>query len=108
MITTTESTSVYFKLVITEHGEEIARAHLFLVQNDLHDTPYGLLEDVYVSESHRGKGLGTKLVQEVIAKAKEQSCYKLIATSRFGREAVHRLYKDLGFIQHGIEFRMDI
>jgi len=46
---------------------EIARAYLYVMRNDLHDAPFGLLEDVYVDESQRGGGLGTTLVQEVIA-----------------------------------------
>ena len=65
------------------------------------------MEDVFVNSAYRGQGLGTRLVNEVIKQAKNKKCYKLIATSRTENEAVHRLYKKLGFVQHGIEFRMD-
>lgn len=77
------------------------------MHNSLHREPFGLLEDVYVAESHRGKGLGTKLVRQVIQMAKERGCYKLIATSRTSRPKVHKLYKDLGFQERGWEFRID-
>lgn len=96
-----------FRFSISEGEREIARAYLYLMYNDLHQEPFGLLEDVYVAESDRGKGLGTKIVIRVIAAAKEQECYKLIATSRTSRLQVHQLYKRLGFEVRGLEFRLD-
>jgi GNAT superfamily N-acetyltransferase len=88
-------------------GVEVARAYLYLMRNDLHRKPFGLMEDVFVDESQRGEGLGTKLVNEVISAAKENGCYKLVATSRDSRPKVHELYRRLGFTDHGREFRID-
>ncbi len=87
---------------------EIARAYLYVMTNDLHAEPFGLLEDVFVDESERGSGLGTALVQDVIAAAREAGCYKLIATSRASRPKVHELYERLGFENYGLEFRMSL
>jgi GNAT superfamily N-acetyltransferase len=87
---------------------EVARAYLYIMTNDLHDAPFGLLEDVFVAESERGGGLGTALVNEVIAAAREAGCYKLVATSRASRPKVHELYERLGFTNYGIEFRMNL
>ena len=87
---------------------EIAHAYLYVMTNDLHAEPFGLLEDVFVDESQRGSGLGTALVQEVIAAAREAGCYKLVATSRASRPKVHELYERLGFENYGIEFRMNL
>lgn len=89
-------------------GGEIARAYLYVMTNDLHDAPFGLMEDVFVAESERGTGLGTTLVNEVVAAARDAGCYKLIATSRAARPQVHALYERLGFAKHGVEFRMDL
>jgi GNAT superfamily N-acetyltransferase len=86
---------------------ELGRAYLYIMRNDLHEAPFGLLEDVYIEESQRGKGLGTSLVRKVIAAAEEANCYKLIATSRMSRPRVHELYESLGFQRHGLEFRMN-
>lgn len=92
---------------INEGGREVARAYLYMMTNDLHKAPFGLLEDVFVEEAQRGKGLGTTLVNEIIAAARESGCYKLIATSRSSRPKVHDLYEALGFEKHGVEFRMN-
>jgi GNAT superfamily N-acetyltransferase len=87
---------------------EVARAYLYIMTNDLHAAPFGLLEDVFVVESERGSGLGTTLVEEVVAAARTAGCYKLVATSRASRPKVHALYERLGFTNYGVEFRMDL
>lgn len=96
------------RISITDNGCEVERAYLYLMHNDEHDRPFALMEDVYVVESYRGKGIGSKLVNKVIELAKDSNCYKLIATSRTSRILVHELYQRLGFSQHGFEFRIDL
>ncbi|KKW42612.1 MAG: hypothetical protein UY92_C0005G0034 [Candidatus Magasanikbacteria bacterium GW2011_GWA2_56_11] len=82
-------------------------ALLVVIANERHAEPYGLMENVYVEREHRGKGIGTKLVELVISEAKERGCYKLLATSRHGKPEVHTLYERFGFANHGVEFRMN-
>lgn len=96
------------KFSLVEDDLEVARAYLYVMRNELHSEPFGLLEDVHVHESYRGSGLGTELVRQVIAAAKEQNCYKLVATSRKSRPRVHQLYERLGFKARGFEFRIDL
>lgn len=76
------------------------------MNNNLKKGPFGLLEDVFVDEELRGQGIGTKIINDVIAQAKKIGCYKIVATSRFERENVHKLYEKLGFEKFGIEFKM--
>jgi len=106
-IQTTEISATGVKLFIEQDGREVARAYLYLMTNDLHKEPFGLMEDVHVEESMRGQGLGTQLITKLIELAKERGCYKLIATSRYSRPNVHALYEKLGWKDHGKEFRID-
>lgn len=95
------------KFFIEEDGKEVARAYLYLIKNELHKESYGFMEDVFVDESKRGKGLGSKIVKRLIEKAKEKGCYKLVCTSRHTKPKVHELYLKFGFKEHGKEFRID-
>jgi GNAT superfamily N-acetyltransferase len=95
------------KFFIEENNKKIASGFLYLIQNEFHDEPYGLMEDIYVSSKHRGKGIGTKIVNMIINEAKNRGCYKLIAQSRYGKPKVHGLYEKLGFNDHGKNFRMN-
>jgi len=95
------------KFYVMDEQKEVARAYLYLLTNDLHTEPFGFMEDVFVDESFRGKGYGTFLVENIIEEAKAKGCYKLICTSRYGKDKVHDLYEKLGFKKQGLEFRID-
>lgn len=95
------------KFSFKEGQKEIARAFLYILKNDLHKRPYGLLEDVFVDQSCRNRGLGTLLIKEIIKVAEKKHCYKLIATSRYRRLKAHKFYKKLGFKDWGKEFRIE-
>jgi len=101
-----EVTASGVKFFIEQNGQEIARAFLYIMKNDLHNKPFGFLEDLFVDESLRGQGIGTKLLNMVIAEAKNIGCYKLVATSRHERDLVHKMYEKAGFENFGIEFKM--
>lgn len=96
------------KITAEEDGHIVGWAYLYIIVNDRHVEPYGLLENVYVVPEYRGKGIGRSLLDTAIAEAQERSCYKLIAQSRHGKESVHALYEKLGFRNHGLNFRMDL
>ena len=95
-------------ITVEEDSQVVARGRLYLIENNLHTKPCGFIEDVYVKESHRGKGLGKKIILEIIDQAKKENCYKIIGCSRYQREKVHEFYKKLGFIDHGKEFRLNL
>ena len=102
-----QKTTKAIKFEIKDGKNILGRGFLYLIYNNLHKKPYGLLEDVFVSEHARGQGLGTKIILKIIAEAKNRKCYKLIATSRHSNKGAHRLYAKLGLKKHGAEFRMD-
>lgn len=87
-------------------SKEIARAFLYIMHNGLKKEPFGLLEDLFVDEALRGQGIGSKLLNMVIAEAKKLGCYKLVATSRYGKDNIHAWYKRTGFENFGVEFKM--
>ena len=104
----TEIQSRAIRFSIEDNGVEVGRAYLYLVKNDLHAVPYGLLEDLFVVESHRSQGVGRQLVDQIITTARENKCSKLLALSRYSRTEVHAWYERLGFKDYGKEFRMDL
>ena len=71
-------------------------------------TRIGIIEDVFISDKYRSKGLGSELLQEVIEVAKEKRCVKLLALSRFENTRAHTFYERLGFTKYGLEFRMNL
>lgn len=96
------------KFEAIDDDKVMGRAYLYLIKNDLHDKPYGLLEDLFVEENYRKHGIGGQLVRAVIEEAKKLGCYKLVGTSRNSRAEVHEFYKKLGFEEYGKEFRITL
>jgi len=94
------------KFFIEQDGKEVARAYLYIMKNDLRAEPFGFMEDVFVDETCRGQGLGTKILSQLIEAAKANHCYKIVGTSRHERTNVHRLYEKIGFKNFGLEFKM--
>ena len=96
------------KYFIEQEGQEIARAYLYILHNDLHLRPFGFMEDVNVHRNFQNIGIGRTLVTRIIEEARKRDCYKLICTSRDENKNVHRLYEKLGFKDYGIEFKMNL
>jgi ribosomal protein S18 acetylase RimI-like enzyme len=107
-ITESDGTFRGIRFSAREGVVEIGHAFLYLIRNDLHLQSYGYLEDVWVDEAFRGKGHASTLINQVIARAQKELCYKLVATSRNERENVHALYKRFGFREYGKEFRLSL
>lgn len=91
-----------------EEDAEVGVLYLYLIKNDSHKEPYGLLEDLFVKEPYRKRGVGGALVTEAVEECKRLGCYKVIGTSRMARKEVHRFYERLGLKKYGYEFRIDL
>jgi len=96
------------KITLEDGGKILGWAYLYVILQDRHKEPYGLMENVYVEPEYRNRGLGTKLVELLVAEAKKHNCYKLIGTSKKIKSEVHAFYKKHGFEEMGLEFRMDL
>ncbi len=96
------------KFLAVDQDQVLGRVYLYFIYNDLHDSPYGLVEDLFVQEGARRRGIGKSLLEAVVGEAKMAGCYKIIGTSRHERSLVHEWYKKFGFIDYGLEFRLDI
>ena len=96
------------KFTVHDNNKEVGRAYLYILHNDLHQRPFGFIEDVFVEEEYRGQGVGSQLVKNMMEEARKRNCYKIIMTSRYSKPRVHALYEKLGFKDHGKEFRLDL
>jgi ribosomal protein S18 acetylase RimI-like enzyme len=55
------------------------------------------VEGVMISSKHRGHGIGTKLMEHSIAKAREKGCRLVQLTTNQQRTEARRFYEKLGF-----------
>ncbi len=57
----------------------------------------GMIEDVVVSESYRGRGIGRKLMEVLMQQAEKRKLNDILLFSGHHRTAAINLYKSLGF-----------
>ena len=107
-IDTKEVSSHGVKIVAIEDDKEVGRAYVYIMTNDLHKEPFAFVEDVFVEEDFRGKGISKPIMEKIKEIAKEKGCYKIIANSRFSNEFVHEYYEKLGYEKTSYSFRMNL
>jgi predicted N-acetyltransferase YhbS len=60
-------------------------------------TPFMVIEDVAVLNSHRRKGIAKQLMIEMENRAKLEKCNMILFVSSHQREGAHKLYESLGY-----------
>ena len=96
------------KIILEEEGKVLGWTFVYIMFADRHPEPYAYLENVYVEQENRSRGLGAKLLELAVAEAKERGCYKIIGTSKLEKIDVHEFYEKQRFKKMGYEFRMDL
>lgn len=86
--------------------EQVVGSYALLVMHNLahQGTPSAVVEDVVVSESQQGQGIGRQMMLHAQGMARQAGCYKLVLSSNQKRQAAHAFYESLGFERHGFSF----
>jgi len=85
-------------LVAEQDGRVVGTCQLFAVRQFHHRG--GLcaeIEGVHVHPDFRGRGIGSLLIGDAVAIAREWGCYRVQLTSNKVRTDAHRFYERLGF-----------
>jgi GNAT superfamily N-acetyltransferase len=99
----------YEVFVAETEGEIIGTFALLIMDNLAHQgTPSAIVEDVGVLPNFQNKGIGKKMMEFAMKKAKEKGCYKLVLSSNLKRGKAHQFYESLGFRKHGFSFLIEM
>ena len=84
-------------VVAEEAGRVVGMATLQVVISTAEGGPAGLIEDVVVSESHRGRGIGRALMDDMIAWAGERGLMRLQLLADRDNSPALDFYRKLGW-----------
>lgn len=59
--------------------------------------PVGYVDEMVVDEKHRGRGIGTQILDHLISWARDQGCSHVELDSAFHRKDAHAFYERRGF-----------
>ena len=89
--------------VAEENGKIIGSTTLFIEQKFIHNGgKVGHIEDVVVSKEYEGRGIGFKLVNSLLEKARVMNCYKTILDCQ---DELIPFYERIGFKQESNQMR---
>ena len=91
--------------VAIKNKEIIGTASILIEQKFIHDGgKVGHIEDVAVKREFQGKGVGQKIVSELLKYAERQGCYKTILDCT---DELTQFYEKIGFKKHSNSMRFD-
>jgi GNAT superfamily N-acetyltransferase len=67
-------------------------------------TPSAVVDDVAVDPTRQGQGIGRRMMQAAMDRARDAGCYKLMLSSNLKRTDAHAFYDRLGFERHGYSY----
>ena len=62
------------------------------------------VDELIVEEEHRAKGVGSKLLEHLVAQAVQKGCLRIELDSSFHRKKAHRFYETQGFVKRAYLF----
>ncbi len=97
-----------FIYVAEENKKLIGLATMSLRYVVRYAKPILQLEELFVLEEHRKKGIGKKFVEILLEKAKELKCRSIYIESRIELTPAHQFYENLGYKKNGYYFKKDL
>ena len=98
-----------YRIIIAEDKQNrqvIGTATLLIEQKFIHNGgKAGHIEEVATRKGYEGKGIGKKVIEELIKIATENGCYKVILDCN---EKVMEFYEKTGFRKQAVMMRIDI
>jgi glucosamine-phosphate N-acetyltransferase len=64
----------------------------------------GHIDELVLDAEHRGRGIGTQLIEHIIDAAKRRGCSRVELDSAFHRKEAHDFYERMGFENRGYVF----
>jgi len=93
------------ELLCLVYSSELIGFCAYAIVNNLWQAGYiSYIYAMVVDEKHRGKGLGTMLIEEAIKDSKNKGLKLLELDSGFQREKAHEFYMKLGFEKRAFLF----
>lgn len=74
----------------------------------LHNAPSGLVDELVVAKSHRGKGIGKQLIKAAMKTCRELRCCEIEVSTKKSNETARDFYKKCGFDEDAVLLEYDL
>ena len=91
-----------------QDGTLVGITHVVLHPNTWDTTECCYLEDLYVSESVRGQGVGRALIEQVYDFARQKNCNRVYWTTQEGNTTARSLYDTIATQTDMVQYRKNL
>jgi GNAT superfamily N-acetyltransferase len=95
-------------LAAYENGEMVGCCNFLFHRSTWAKNDYCYLEDLFVSEKFRGKGIAERLIRTVGETAKRRGADRLYWNTRKGNKIAISLYEKLATLSDFLQYRMPV
>ncbi|MBU4350610.1 GNAT family N-acetyltransferase [bacterium] len=74
----------------------------------LHRGLSGLIDELIIAKSYRGKGIGKQLLSSAIEKSRQLGCCEVEVSTEKTNIKAREFYKQYGFTERGVLFEIDL
>jgi len=95
-------------LVAKVEGAVVGFINLTTRRTALHSGPSGLIDELIVAESHRGRGIGRRLVSAAIEKCRQLGCCEVEVSTEKTNTKAREFYNRCGFEEIGVLLEISV
>lgn len=93
-----------YELLVAElNGEIVGFVDQWIILDFAHGARLSYIQNLYVSPSHRRKGIGSKLVEEIISSAEDRGVLEIHVVTGFKNKPAIDLYKKHGLVKECLQ-----
>ena len=97
-----------YELLVAELDGKIAG---FIDQWIIHDFAHGAklsyIQNLYVTSKHRRKGVGSRLLGEIMKSAKKKGVLEIHVVTEFGNKSAINLYRKYGLVRESLQLERE-
>jgi len=100
--------SDYVLLVAESGSETIGFVDLWIIEDFVHGSKLGYIQNLYVTPTYRRRGIATSLLTELIKLSRERKVCEIHVVTEPNNVAAVRLYKRCGFIKEWLALEKEL
>ncbi|MDH5440727.1 MAG: GNAT family N-acetyltransferase [Candidatus Bathyarchaeota archaeon] len=98
----------YELLVADANGKVIGFIDQWIINDFVHGGKLAYIQNLYVSRNYRMKGIGGRLLQEMVKRAKDEAVIEIHVSTEFDNKGAIEFYRKQGFPKEHLQFEKEL
>jgi ribosomal protein S18 acetylase RimI-like enzyme len=97
-----------YELVVAElAGETVGFIDQWIIHDFAHGAKLSYIQNLYITSKHRRKGIGSRLLEEIIRNAEKKGVLEIHAVTEFENKPALNLYRKHGFVEESLQLERE-